>query len=129
MADKPLNQQYHEAVEALKAKGMSNADAIRQVAAELGKKENAIRGGIHQYKSRLAGGAKATTSRVRKAVPTVDDYLAGARQQIEAALALIDMEVADAKRALDAAQARYDDAVASVKDRKADLEKKLEAFA
>lgn len=44
-------------------------------------------------------------------------------------LALVDREVDEAKSALDAAQARYDEVVAGVKDRKADIEKKLKALA
>ncbi len=43
--DKTLGQQYHEAVEALKANGTSNADAIRKVAEDFGKEVNAVRGG------------------------------------------------------------------------------------
>lgn len=127
--DKPLSQQYYEEVEALKASGVSNADAIRQVAEKHGKKENAVRGGIHQYKSRHLDGNGSSPTRRRRATASVEDHLAQARQSLEQALALIDREVDDAKAALDAAQQRYDAAVASVKDRKADIEKKLKALA
>lgn len=127
---KSLGQTYYEEVEALKAGGMSNADAIREIATKYGKNENAIRGGIHQYKSKHVDGNGATTSRRRRSSPpTVDDLMASAKQSLESALALVDAEVEQAKTALDAAQARYDDAVASVKDRKADIEKKLKALA
>lgn len=127
--DKPLSQQYYEEVEALKASGVSNAEAIRQVAEKHGKKENAVRGGIHQYKSRHLDGNGTSPTRRRRATASVEDHLAQARQSLEQALALIDKEVDDAKAALDAAQERYDAAVASVKDRKADIEKKLKALA
>lgn len=127
--DKPLSQQYYEEVEALKASGVSNAEAIRQVAEKHGKKENAVRGGIHQYKSRHLDGNGTSSTRRRRATASVEDHLAQARQSLEQALALIDKEVDDAKAALDAAQERYDAAVASVKDRKADIEKKLKALA
>lgn len=127
--DKPLSQQYYEEVEALKASGVSNAEAIRQVAEKYGKKENAVRGGIHQYKSRHLDGNGTSPTRRRRATASVEDHLAQARQSLEQALALIDKEVDDAKAALDAAQERYDAAVASVKDRKADIEKKLKALA
>lgn len=127
--DKSLSQQYYEEVEALKASGVSNADAIRQVAEKYGKKENAIRGGIHQYKSRHLDGNGRSPSRRRRATASVEDHLAQARQSLEQALALIDKEVDDAKAALDDAQERYDEAVASVKDKKADIEKKLKALA
>ena len=39
------------------------------------------------------------------------------------------VEVSEAKSALDAAQTHYNEVVASVKDRKADIEKKLKALA
>lgn len=127
--NKTLAQQYYEAVEQLKAGGMSNADAIRKVADDFGKEVNAVRGGIHQYKTKLSGGVPTNSGRGRrKAATSVDDYLTSARTNLEQALKLIDQEVADAKQALDTAQARYDEAVASVKERKADIEKKIAAL-
>jgi uncharacterized protein YoaH (UPF0181 family) len=126
---KTLGQQYYEEVEALKSQGMSNADAIRQVAKKHDKKENAVRGGLHQYKTKLNGGEPSTPRRNRSAKASVDDLLASARQSLETAVVLIDQEVADAKAALDAAQAHYDEVLSSVKDRKADIEKKLKALA
>ena len=126
---KTLGQQYYEEVETLKAQGVPNAEAIRQVAAAHDKKENAVRGGLHQYKSKLNGGGSRTPRRGRNTAASVDDLLASARQSLESAVALIDDEVAQAKAALDAAQAHYDEVVASVKDRKADVEKKLKALA
>lgn len=132
MADgnKTLSQQYYEAVEALKAGGTSNADAVRKVAADFGKEVNSVRGGIHQYKTKLSGGAASAAGRGRRrAAETVDDHMAIARSALEAALALIDSEVDQAKQALDAAQARYDEVSASVADRKAEVQKKLKALA
>lgn len=128
-AAKPLGQQYHEAVEALKVDGTKNADAIRQVADDFGKQGNAIRGAIHQYKTKLNGGPTATRRTRRAGAHTVDDHLTQARQSLEQALALVDREVADAKADLDAAQAHYDSVAAAVKDRKADIERKLQALA
>jgi uncharacterized protein YoaH (UPF0181 family) len=127
--NKTLGQQYYEEVEALKAQGVSNAEAIRQVAAQHDKKENAVRGGLHQYKSKRNGGDPAAPRRSRAAKASVDDLLESARQSLESAVALIDQQVADAKAALDAAQAHYDEVVSSVKERKADVEKKLKALA
>lgn len=126
---KTLGQQYHEEVEALKDQGVTNAEAIRQVAEKHGKKENAVRGGLHQYKSKLSSGVASSPRRGRSATVSVDDLLASARQSLESAVALIDQEVDDAKTALDAARARYDEVLASVKDRKASVEKKLKALA
>jgi hypothetical protein len=130
--DKSMGQTYYEEVEALKSQGVANADAVRQVAEKYDKKENAVRGGIHQYKSRhVNGNAPAAASRRgrgRQAL-SVDDYVANARQALESARDLIDQEVSDAKAELDAAQARYDEVQAAIKDRKADIEKKLKALA
>lgn len=127
--DKTLAQQYYEEVEALKSQGVANADAVRQVADKHGKKENAVRGGIHQYKSKLSGGAASSATRGRrKAAATVDDLMASARASLEQALSLIDSEVDQAKAALDAAQARYDEVAAGVASRKADIEKRLKAL-
>lgn len=127
---KTLGQQYYEEVEQLKSQGMSNADAIREVAKKFKANENAIRGGIHQYRSRHVDGGAASTSRRgrRAATPSVDDYLADARKALEAARNLIDSEVEQAKAELEAAQKRYDDLVASVKERKDDIEKRLAAL-
>jgi len=128
--DKTLGQRYYEEVEVLKAQGVSNAEAIREVAAKHGKKENAVRGGLHQYKTKLNGGEPAASPRrSRTGKASVDDLLASARRSLERALVLIDQEVTAAKAALDAAQAHYDEVVADVKDKKADIEKKLKALA
>lgn len=126
--DKTLSQVYYEEVEALKASGKANADAIREVANKHGKKENAIRGGIHQYKTKLSGGSTSGRTTRRRAAVSVDDLLSSARQSLESALALIDSEVDDAKAQLDFAQQRYDEVLAGVKDKKADIEKKLKAL-
>lgn len=125
---KPLGQKYHEAVDARKADGISNAEAIRAVAEQFGKNENAVRGGIHQYKNRNVDGAGTTSRRSRRRAPSVDDLMGQAKQSLEGALSVVDREVDDAKAALDAAQKRYDEVSASVKDRKADIEKKLKAL-
>lgn len=126
--NKPLGKQYYEAVEALKADGMSNADAIRKVAADMGKAENAVRGGLHQYRARHQDGAGAPGRGRRRPTASVDDHLADARRSLEQALRLIDGEVDRARAELDAAQARYDETTASVAGRKADIERKLAAL-
>jgi predicted nucleic acid-binding Zn-ribbon protein len=133
-------QVYYEEVEELKTGGMSNADAIREVAKKHGAKENAVRGGIFQYNKKLQGnGGTPSTSRrssARRSAPaTVDDYLAQARTSVESAIAALDQEVSNAeaavtaaKEALAAAEAHRDQVVASVSDRKTDLQKKLDAL-
>jgi hypothetical protein len=47
--EKTLSQTYYEEIEALKAGGMKNADAIRATADKHGKTENAVRGRYYQY--------------------------------------------------------------------------------
>lgn len=127
--EKTLAQQYYEEVEALKADGTSNAAAIRRVAERHGKKENAVRGGLHQYKAKLSGGTSTSPRRQRVPRESVDDLINNARQSLERAAAMIDQEVADAKAELDAAQARYDEVVSAVKERKADVTRRLKAMA
>lgn len=126
--EKTLGEQYNDAVEELKAGGMSNADAIREVAKKFNKTENAVRGSLHQYKTRNGDGGP-TRRRSRTQPASIDDLLKGARESLEQALTLVDKEVDEAKAALDAAQHRYDEVVAGVKDKKADIEKKLKAMA
>jgi len=122
---KPLSEQYYEAVEALKSKGMSNADAIRAVAEQYGKPVNTIRGSLHQYKARyLSGNGSVPRRRGR----SVEDHLGRARESLQAALKVIDEGVAATKTALDAAQARYEQITNSVAERKADIERKLAAL-
>ncbi len=129
--DKPLGQQYYDAVEALKAAGMKNAEAVREVATRFGKQENAVRGGIHQWRSRHSD-SQATATRStrgrRTATPSVDALLASARKSLEDALALVENEVHEAKAAVEQAQAHYDRVVAGVKDKRADIEQKLKAL-
>jgi hypothetical protein len=125
MAKQNLGQSYHDDVEALKATGVSNVDAIRQVAAQYGKTEGAIRGGIYAYTQK----SSATSNRkIRAATVTSDDLVADAKKLLQDALALVDREVEQAKQALDVAQAKYDSVASSVKDKKADLEKKIKAL-
>lgn len=128
---KPLGQQYHEAVEALKSQGMKNSDAIREVAARFDKQPNAIRVGIHQWRSRhgLAGPAQARGTRARQAAQhTVDSLVADARRALEDAMSLIDRDVSEAKTALDHAQSHYDTVLAGVAEKKRDIEEKLHAL-
>jgi hypothetical protein len=49
-AAKPLRQRYYEEVEALKATGWSNPEALREVSRRFGKRESAVRQGIYMYR-------------------------------------------------------------------------------
>ena len=127
---KALNQVYYEEVEELKAAGAKNSEAIRAVAERHGKTENAIRGGLRQYKVKQdsSNGASPTATVRRRKGLGVDDHLENARVALRSALALIDDEVNTTEAALSAAQARYDEVRDSVEDRKRGIEAKLAAL-
>jgi hypothetical protein len=122
---KTRGQQYHEEVEALKAEGMSNAEAVRTVAEKHGKSIGAIRGSLYQHRTRTNGGS---TPRRRRGALSVEDHIAGARDSLNAALGLIDQEIIEAAAVRDAAQARYDELTASAETRKAEIEQRLAAL-
>ncbi len=71
------------------------------MAEKYGKNENAVRGGIFQYKKAHVDGGGAdnvSPSQPSQRQPaTVDDYVANARKALEAARDLIDQEVHEAK--------------------------------
>lgn len=131
---KLMGRTYHDEVEALKQSGVSNAEAVREIARRYKRTENAVRAGIHQYRSRhgLSNGASAGAGgrpRGRRSSRlSVDDYVMNARRALESARDLVEREVDQAKRDLDVAQSRYDEAVAAVAGRKADIERKLAAL-
>ncbi len=131
MADKPLAQQYYEKVETLKSKGMKQADAIRQVAQELGKNEQAVRGGIHQYKAKLDGARKVPSSDGQRApkTKTFDSYMNQAREILETARAVLEADVREAQANLDAAQNAYNDAVRIRDEKLIEVDAKLKALA
>jgi len=136
MADnknKPTEAQLvYERIEELKAEGTSFADAVRTVAEERGKKPNAVRANYYNHQKRLDGGAPAPRRRGRSArseALTPERAVAQAKALLEQALSAIDSEVDAAKSEADAAQARYEELSASVAERKAELERKLEALA
>lgn len=127
--DKTEAQVVYERIEELKAAGSSNAEAVRKVAVERGKKENAVRANQHQYRQKLGSGGTRRRRGAKASELSVDDALAQARAVLEKALAGIDAEVDAAKRELDEAQARYDAVASSVESRKAELEGKIRALA
>ena len=109
---------------------MATATASRT--AERGKTVNAVRANQHQHRKKLSGSGASTPRRASRttkpSVLSVDDVVAQARGLFEQALASIDSDVETAKAELDAVRARYDELVASVKERKAELEKKIKAL-
>jgi uncharacterized protein YoaH (UPF0181 family) len=122
-------EQTYEAINRLMDEGMSMADAVRRLAKEQGKQENAVRGNYYNHRRKLEGTSSAPIRRPRRSPPvSVDDAVAEAKRLLQQAVATIDQEVDDAKRALDTAKGRYDEVVASVKTRKEELERKIAAL-
>jgi hypothetical protein len=121
-------QTYHEEVEALKAEGMSNAEAVRTVAVKHGKSVGAVRGSLYQYKTQHVSGNGTTPRRSRRTARSVEDHMLSARQSLQAALDLIDHEITEAATERDIAQARYDELTAAAEGRKGDIEQRLAAL-
>ncbi len=105
------------------------ADAVRKLAKQQGKKENAVRGNYYNHRRKLEGSNRAPSRRARPAKATsVDDAVAEARRILEQAHSAIDQEVDAAKRELDAAKSHYDVLIKSVNQRKAELQRKIAAL-
>jgi hypothetical protein len=123
-------QIVYERIEELKAGGSNLADAVKTVAKERGKKAGAVRANYYNHAKKLTGGggSKPRSRRSTRAAITVDGAVDEAKAVLQKAIDNIDGEVQDAKTELDAAQARYDELMASVKERKASLEKRIEAL-
>lgn len=127
--NKSVAQAVYEQVEEMKSGGMSNADAVRQVAEQQGKSINAVRANIHQHRQRAGIASTGRRGRGRKPQEvTVESALGQAKALLQQALDGIDREVDTAKADLDAAQARYDELVESIAERKQDLENKIKAL-
>jgi uncharacterized protein YoaH (UPF0181 family) len=126
-------QVVYERIEALKAEGFSNADAIRRVAEERGKTVNAVRANQHQHRQKVGdrSGARPTRrslSHKASKPMSVQDAVTQARRVLQQALDGLDSEIVSAKADLDAAQTRYDLLISSMKDRKRELETKIKAL-
>jgi len=133
MAKKTEAEVVYERIEELTGSGTRFADAVRTVAEERGKKENAVRANYYNHKKKLDGGTSSSPrsrgrSRATAQPLSVDNALAQAKALLEEALANIDREVETARAEVDTAQARYDELVASVADRKSELETKIAAL-
>lgn len=117
-------EEVHTKTEALIAKGMSKADAFKQLAEEYSQPLGSIRGAYYQF----AGGKSGNKSRPRRRETTPEDALADAKAALERALAQIDVEteVADerAKEAVEEAQALK----ASASERKKAITERMEAL-
>jgi hypothetical protein len=129
MAAKTQAEQTYEAINQLMDSGLSMANAVRKLAKQQGKKENAVRGNYYNQRRKVEGTNRAPGRRARTAKTTsVDDAVAEARRILEQALAATDQDVDEAKRELDAAKARYDELVVSTESHKRELRKKIAAL-
>ncbi|MDO8213479.1 hypothetical protein [Conexibacter sp. CPCC 206217] len=127
---KPLGQVYYEAVEALTRDGMSQADAIRSVAEQQGKRPNAVRGSVHAWRLRhVDQNGTSNGNPRRRSRLSVDDHIGRARQSLEEARDLIQQEVAAARSAVDTASAHYEEVSTTAEQRLTDIDAKLTALA
>ena len=116
-------QEVYEKVEALVASGMSKADAFKQLAGEYGQPVDSLRGAYYAHTSTLGGTPRS--ARKRK---TEVDPIAEALSALEEGLESVDDDVAEAKERADEAKAVYEHLRDTAKERKAELQKKIEAL-
>ena len=116
-------QEVYERTEALVASGVSKADAFKQLAGEYGQEVNSIRGAYYAHTSTLGG----TPGSSRKRRTTVDP-VAEALSALEEGLETVDDEVAAAKQRAEDAKAEYEHLRDTAKERKAELQKKIEVL-
>jgi len=116
-------QEVYEKVEALVASGVSKADAFKQLAGEYGQEVNSIRGAYYAHTSTLGGTPRSSRKRRTTADP-VDEALSA----LELGLMGVDDDVAAAKQRAEEAKAEYEHLRDTAKERKAELQKKIEAL-
>jgi chromosome segregation ATPase len=116
-------QEVYEKVEALVGSGMSKADAFKQLAEEYGQPVNSLRGAYYLHTSSLGGTPRS--ARKRKAEV---DPVAEAVSVLEEALETVDADVAEAKEQADDAKAVYEHLRDTAKERKAELQQKIDAL-
>jgi hypothetical protein len=119
--------QTHAAITRLTEGGARLSDAVRQIAAETGRSEAAVRASYYQQRGKLGEHGRGKPV-LPPAGMSVDDAIRGARQILERAVEYIDEELAAAKADLDAAAERYETLTKSAAERKAELERKIAAL-
>lgn len=116
-------QEVYDKVEALVASGVSKADAFKQLAGEYGQEVNSIRGAYYAHTSTLGGTPRSSRKRRTTADP-VDEALSA----LELGLMGVDDDVAAAKQRAEDAKAEYEHLRDTAKERKAELQKKIDAL-
>jgi hypothetical protein len=122
-------QEVYDRIEAMVASGTEKADAFKQLADEMGRPYDSVRGSYYSHKKKLEGsetGAKPSRTRRRETTP--DDALADARAALQRAIDSIDREVEAAKARAEEAKAEYDALKASAGERKQAITERLEAL-
>ncbi len=119
-------QEIHERAEALMAAGTSRAEAFKQLAGELDIKLDSVRGAY--YTAAKGSGSDKRSARPRRRETTPEDALGDARAALTRALEAIDREVETAEARAEEASAEYDSLKASAAQRKATIQKRLEAL-
>jgi hypothetical protein len=122
-------QEVYDRIEAMVASGTEKADAFKQLADEMGRPYDSVRGSYYSHKKKLEGGEPgAKPSRTRRRETTPDDALADARAALQRAIDSIDREVEAAKARAEEARAEYDALKASAGERKQAITERLEAL-
>jgi len=123
-------EQIYEEVNALIEAGSSKADAFKAKAEEYGQAVDSLRGSYYTHKRKLEGGGTASggVRRSRKRETTPADAVESAVATLRRSIENIDAEVAAAEeRAVEAAN-EHKALAASADERKAEIEKKIEAL-
>ena len=118
-------EETYAAVGKLLESGMRLSDAVRQIAAETGRSEAAVRASYYNQRSKL--GLKGDSRRGGQTL-SVEDAINEARQVLERALRRIDEEVEAAKAEMEATEAQYEALKISAAERRSELERKIAAL-
>jgi predicted nucleic acid-binding Zn-ribbon protein len=119
-------QEIFEEVEKRIASGTEKAEAFKQLAQELDRPYDSVRGSYYSHKKRVEGGGKPPRTRRRETTP--DDALADARAALERAVDSIDREVETAAERAKEAKSEHEALKASAADRKKAITERLEVL-
>ncbi len=118
-------EETYAAIGKLLESGMRLSDAVRQIAADTGRSEAAVRASYYNQRSRL--GLKGDSRRGGQTL-SVEDAINEAKQLLERALVRIDSEVEVAKAKAETAEAQYEALKTSAAERRSELERKIAAL-
>jgi predicted nucleic acid-binding Zn-ribbon protein len=120
-------QEIYDRVNELVDSGTEKAEAFKQLASELNRPYDSVRGSYYSHKTKIEGGP-GKSARTRRRETTPDDALADARAALERAIAAIDREVEAAKTRADESKSEHEALKASAADRKKAITERLEAL-